>query len=80
MSKTCTACGASSDLEGPTPNACTSCPPSICVDCGGVNHLATDRSCVCWVNIEDVSLADVKALFARDGTFNVTTDGDLSTS
>jgi len=34
--------------------------------------------CRCWVRIEDMALADIKALFAGDGTFNVGADGRLT--
>lgn len=53
---------------------CMHCPPLVCPDCGEPD----DRECSCWVSIEDLNLADKKALFAADGTFNLGADGELT--
>jgi hypothetical protein len=58
-------------LMGPR---CMHCPPVTCDDCGEPD----DRTCSCWVSIEDMSLADKKALFAADGTFNIGTNGEVT--
>jgi len=74
----CLGCGAAADSAGPQPSACGECPPSTCEECGGVNHIATSRMCSCWVSVEDLAPADIKAIFAADGTFNVGIDGELT--
>jgi hypothetical protein len=48
---------------------CGDCPPWKCEDCGEMST-ATDL-CSCWVSLEGMPLADIKALFAEDGTFSV---------
>jgi hypothetical protein len=68
---TCAGCGAPADPNAPRPSMCQRCPPETCGNCGGVNHIATDRQCACWVSLEGVPTADVKALFAKDGTFSI---------
>jgi hypothetical protein len=55
---------------------CGECPPWRCDDCGEMDSSA--HPCSCWVCLAGMPLADVKALFAEDGTFNVGTDGQLS--
>lgn len=66
-STVCNGCGtAPSDPSMGGTSGCQSCPPQTCTTCGGVNHLATERMCSCWVSLEAMPLADVKALFARD--------------
>lgn len=47
----------------PRPNSCPLCPIIPCVDCGGPD----DRHCECWIDLEGMPLADLKAIFARDG-------------
>lgn len=75
----CTGCGTTvDDLEVPGPFMCSSCPPTTCEDCGGINHPATERMCSCWVSLAEMPLADVKAIFAGDGTFNVDGDGRVT--
>lgn len=63
--------------EHPAANACSHCAPRTCETCGGVNDLATDRMCGCWIDLRTLAPADVKALFAADG-WNVGTDGRLT--
>lgn len=55
---------------------CGNCPPWKCPDCGEMDSAA--RPCSCWIDLTAMPHADVKALFAADGTFNVGTDGMLS--
>jgi hypothetical protein len=60
----CAGCGAPSSEDTPIPSRCHLCPPDICDDCGKVNHPGTERMCDCWVSLEGMPLADLKALFA----------------
>lgn len=48
---------------------CSYCPPTICVTCGGKNSLRPEdySSCACWTDLRTMPLADIKAIFARDG-------------
>lgn len=62
----CRGCGTSSAHGDATPEHCPACPPTTCAECGGVNVWGTDDLCTCWVSIEEMPLADVKALFADD--------------
>ena len=48
---------------------CGDCPPWTCEDCGQTCSAAA--LCGCWVRLDGLPLADVKALFAADGTFNI---------
>lgn len=74
----CTGCGRHDDADTPDSVQCHLCPPTVCEDCGGINHIATDRMCSCWISLEGIPYADVKAIFAGDGTFNVGIGGHLS--
>lgn len=76
----CGGCGAASDrsLDLPAVDRCSACPPEVCEVCGYLDHV--DVMCRCWVSVESLSLADAKALFAADGTFNVESDGQLTLS
>lgn len=79
---TCSGCGAtSSGLTGtPTDIApaenCGDCPPWTCKTCGELSSAAA--LCSCWIQLDQLAPADIKALFAGDGTFNVGTDGRLT--
>lgn len=72
---TCTNCGASK--PGPTgdptdlfPSAhCGQCPPWACEDCG--QACSATALCPCWTSLDTMTTADIKAIFAGDGTFNV---------
>ena len=55
---------------------CGNCPPWKCPDCGEMDSAA--KKCSCWIDLTTMAHADVKALFAEDGTFNVAPDGTLS--
>lgn len=57
---------------------CGDCPPWRCEDCG--ETCSAKALCSCWTDLTTMAHADVKALFARDGMFNVAPDGRLSTS
>ena len=71
----CTGCGATK--PGPTSDPtdlhpsehCGDCPPWICGDCGETCSAAA--LCSCWIRLDTLPLADVKALFVADGTFSV---------
>lgn len=62
---TCRGCGAVMSADGPTPDHCGECPPWTCDACGALCSM-TDP-CGCWISLEGMALADLKALFARDG-------------
>lgn len=78
----CKGCGATKDhLTGDPSDVfaaehCGECPPWRCDGCGEMDSAA--NHCSCWIDITTMAPADVKALFAADGTFNVETDGSLS--
>jgi hypothetical protein len=71
----CKGCGRTKD--GPTGDPtdlfpaehCDQCPPWRCADCGEMDSFAA--RCRCWVSLEGMALADIKAIFAGDGTFSV---------
>lgn len=66
MSGTCQNCGhISSDSpedSPPNPSHCGNCPPWICDGCGQTCSFA--ELCVCWIPLDDMALADIKAVFA----------------
>lgn len=72
---TCLNCGRTMRQPDGTPNDlypsehCGQCPPWRCETCGEMSD--TENLCSCWISLEDTPLADVKALFAADGTFNI---------
>lgn len=82
--KTCEGCGCLISWTDATPEPieehCAACPPWTCDDCGEIDSYAGEPRCACWVSVEDLPLADVKAIFAADGTFNVGIGGALSAS
>ena len=62
----CRGCGATVNTEGgPQPDRCESCPPIVCPDCKQID--AMTAPCKCWVSVSDISLADLKGLFATGG-------------
>lgn len=71
----CRGCGATkSEPDGsPTDVApsehCGRCPPWRCGTCGGMS--SAESLCLCWTDLCEMPLADIKALFAADGTFSV---------
>ena len=62
----CRTCGTDAGEGNPTPEHCRSCPPTRCDDCGHMSNWATGDLCPCWTSLEDMSLADLKALFADE--------------
>lgn len=83
----CTGCGATATAleyedDGGPPNHlapsehCGECPPWRCEDCGEMCSAAD--LCSCWIRLDQMAPADVKALFAEDGMFNVEADGRLT--
>lgn len=72
---TCKGCGATK--AGPTGDPtdiypsehCGECPPRQCEDCGQMSSAAS--LCSCWLSFDGMTLADIKAVFAADGTFNI---------
>jgi len=79
---TCLGCGATMPEPNGTPNDispsghCGQCPPWRCDTCGEMSSAAD--LCSCWIRLDQMAPADIKALFAEDGTFNVGTDGRLT--
>lgn len=53
------------DENPPNPQHCRNCPPTRCEDCGGICDWQSGALCSCWTSTEDLSLADLKALFAE---------------
>ena len=72
---TCTGCGATKPARTGAPTDlypsehCGQCPPWQCADCGETCSAAD--MCSCWTRVSDLSTADMRALFARDGTFTL---------
>jgi len=80
---TCRGCGATKPAPDGTPtdhhpsDHCGQCPPWQCETCGEMCSAAA--LCSCWLRIEDLTLADVKALFATIDlgvSLRPTTSGD----
>ena len=68
--------GDSSEIPGTM--QCRSCPPRVCEKCGLPDHWGSDTHCGCFQPIDTVSIADLKATFARAGA-NVGVDGRITT-
>ena len=69
-------CGEAHQAGCPCAPACDSrpghlvgceCPPYLCRDCG--TKQPQTEPCGCWIKIEDVPLADIKAIFAQDSEY-----------
>lgn len=79
---TCRGCGATKPEPDGDPTdlypseRCGQCPPWTCEACG--KQCSAENLCSCWIKLDDLAPADIKALFAGDGTFNVGTDGSLT--
>lgn len=69
----CTACGHKFFDNNPPSCRCDRCPAIECEDC----HEPDDRTCSCWVSVEDIPFADLKGLFADMG-INTGADGRLT--
>lgn len=44
---------------------CYDCPPQICPNCKELG--SAKNPCSCTVKLENLALADIKAIFAKDG-------------
>jgi hypothetical protein len=71
----CAGCGATKPNPDGTPTDqapslhCGECPPWICTDCGEACSAA--NLCSCWTLLNTLPMADIKAIFAADGTFDL---------
>ncbi|WP_416520104.1 hypothetical protein [Streptomyces achromogenes] len=71
----CTSCGATKPEPDGTPTDlfpsahCGDCPPWTCTDCG--EACSASSLCSCWTRLDTLPLADIKAIIAGDGTFDV---------
>lgn len=65
----CRGCGAPANPANPPLDRCEACPPRVCPDCGYPDSFAAP--CPCWVTVDGLPLADVKALLAL-GDLSVT--------
>ena len=71
----CKGCGATKPAPDETPTDlfpsahCGDCPPWICESCG--QWCSATALCPCWLSFDGMSVADIKAVFAADGMFNV---------
>lgn len=78
----CNGCGRTMPGPNGTPNDispslhCNECPPWQCEDCGETAD--SENLCRCWTRLDQMAFADVKALFAADGTFNVSADRQVT--
>ncbi|AHH20801.1 hypothetical protein NONO_c60250 [Nocardia nova SH22a] len=68
----CQGCGRTFHDDLPERARCGECPPRKCEKCGQMD--APGASCSCWISLEGMALADVKAMFARDGGFELAHD------
>lgn len=69
--KDCGGCGGrifwTNETPEPTGDHCANCPPWTCQDCGQLDgSLPGGPRCSCWLSLEDMPLADIKAIFAAD--------------
>lgn len=74
----CEGCGATKPAPDGTPTdlhpalRCSNCPPWHCERCERTVDMAAQLDCnTCVMRFEGMPLADIKAVFARDGSFNV---------
>ncbi|MGP3737944.1 hypothetical protein ACTWJ9_33075 (plasmid) [Streptomyces sp. GDS52] len=73
---TCTGCGHTKDAPTGDPTDlfpsehCGDCPPWTCADCGQI--CSAQALCGCWIRLDTMAAADIKALFAADGGFHIT--------
>ena len=62
----CTGCSARRmSLDAAPVDGCPQCPPRICDRCGQLDSPAV--SCLCWVSVDALPAADLKALMAGLG-------------
>lgn len=58
--------------ETPNPSHCDQCPPYDCEFCGAPAGPGSGHDPMCGgISFEGMPLADIKAIFAADGTFNL---------
>ena len=75
----CNGCGATkpeptgdpSDLYPAEHCARPECPPWHCGDCDRTVTMADQMACSCVISLDGMAFADIKAVFARDGGFNL---------
>lgn len=48
--------------ETPVPDHCEECPPWMCDGCEQLCSMS--KPCKCWISLEGMAHADIKALFA----------------
>lgn len=72
----CPTCGtewtipANADVDASPPSVqCQACPPQPCRWCGKPSSF--EKECACWISLDGMPLADIKAIFAADGGFNI---------
>jgi hypothetical protein len=71
----CKGCGLTKPEPTGTPDDffptehCGACPPWTCETCGQTCSAAA--LCSCWLGFDGMTLADIKSVFAADGTFSV---------
>lgn len=61
----CQRCGHDHADDLPQRSACQHCPPWRCDGCGQMDSV--DQSCACWISLEGMPRADIKALLALGG-------------
>lgn len=59
----CTRCGTDAGPDVPQPSACSNCSAVACATCGD----SDDRICPCWISLEGMARADIKAILTRGG-------------
>ncbi|WP_202033170.1 hypothetical protein [Nocardioides sp. WS12] len=70
----CKNCGRDAGPDVPTPDHCSSCPPWTCDGCGQTTSMADP--CSCWIPLDGLPVADIKALLALgDLSVDATTPG-----
>lgn len=71
----CKGCGRTKSEPTNTPDDwfptehCGACPPWTCETCE--EKCSAASLCSCWLPLEALPLADIKAIFAVDGTFSL---------
>ena len=71
----CKGCGATKPAPDGIPTDlfpsehCGDCPPWTCETCG--QECSATALCPCWVSLDGMTIADIKAIFAADGMFNI---------
>jgi hypothetical protein len=70
---TCQGCGDTwPAANGPDATHCGNCPPWHCDRCNRTVDMTAKFNCdTCVMRFKDMPLADIKAIFAADGGFNI---------